>query len=52
MSHPDIEEMKNWFGDGEWDVGLMLRLGVLTEEKLVEICKALVGSPWYDPEAN
>jgi hypothetical protein len=35
------EEIKNWFSDGEWDVDLMLRMGVVTEEQILK---------WYNQE--
>lgn len=44
---PDFDQMKTWFGDGEQDVDLMLRMGVLTAEQLVHYCHALTDSPWY-----
>jgi hypothetical protein len=39
--------MKKWLGNGEFDIDLMLRLGVLTDERLVTICETLIDSPWY-----
>ena len=40
-------EMKAWFGHGEWDVDLMLRMGVLTESTLLGILSNLTDSPWF-----
>lgn len=31
------EEIKYWFGDGEVDVDLMIRMGVVTEKQIMEI---------------
>jgi hypothetical protein len=41
------QEMKNWFGQGEQDVDLMLRMGVLTESFLRECLNVLTDSPWF-----
>jgi hypothetical protein len=30
------DEMKNWFGDGEFDIDLMLKMGVVTEEQIIK----------------
>ena len=35
------EEIKYWFSDGEWDVDLMLRMGIVTEEQILK---------WYNQE--
>jgi len=42
-----IDEMAEWFGHGEQDVGAMIRFGMLTETQLVRICLTLTDSPWY-----
>lgn len=34
------EEITRWFGDGEYDVDLMLRLGVVTEEQILALWDA------------
>jgi hypothetical protein len=31
------EEQKRWFGDGEWDVDLMLSCGAVTEDQIIEM---------------
>jgi hypothetical protein len=31
------EEIKYWFGDGEWDVDLMLRMRVVTEDQILKM---------------
>ena len=33
------QEMKDWFGDGEWDVDLMLSYGMVTEKQIIEMFK-------------
>lgn len=37
------EEIKRWFGDGEYDVDLMLRLGVVTETQILALWDAREG---------
>lgn len=39
-------EMKEWFGDGEIDVDLIIRMGVTTESNLCEIICNLKDSPF------
>jgi hypothetical protein len=29
-----LPEVKDWFSEGEWDVDLMIRMGVITEEHI------------------
>lgn len=31
------KEIKDWFGDGEVDVDLMLRMGAVTEDVILEL---------------
>lgn len=45
----EIDKMKTWLGDGEIDIDLMIRMGELTEDSLVEICESLTDSPWFKP---
>jgi hypothetical protein len=42
-----IQQMKEWLGDGEYDIDLMIRMGTLTEARVVEFCTTLTDSPWY-----
>lgn len=41
------QEMKDWFGNGEYDIDAMLKFGVLTEDGLLLILNNLIDSPWY-----
>jgi hypothetical protein len=41
------EEMKDWFGQGEADVDLMLRLGILKEETILMLWENDPSSPGY-----
>lgn len=34
------EEIKNWFGDGEVDVDLMLQMGAVTEQQILDYWNA------------
>lgn len=35
MSKEQIEKAKRWFGDGEWDVDLMIGMGAITLEQIL-----------------
>jgi hypothetical protein len=41
------EDMKEWFGHGEVDVDLMIRMGALTPTQLVRLVVGFIDSPWY-----
>lgn len=42
-----IQEMKDWLGDGEYDIDFMLRTHVISQEAVVRLCLKLTDSPWY-----
>jgi hypothetical protein len=47
-SHMTVtQEMKDWFGNGEADVDLMLRLGILKEETIVLLWENDPSSPGF-----
>ena len=46
------KEMKDWLGDGEWDIDLMIRMGLNTEEEIYQIVISLIDSPWYEPSTR
>lgn len=53
VSDKTFEEMKKWLGDGEMDIEMMLRLGVMSRQNVIDICKTLIDSPWYhDKQEN
>lgn len=39
--------MKQWFSDGEWDIDMMIRFGMLTPTTVVSYCLTLTDSPWH-----
>lgn len=39
------QEMKDWFGQGEYDVDLMLRMGAVTEDQIVWMWNNFIDSP-------
>jgi hypothetical protein len=41
------QEMKDWLSAGEWDIDLMLRMGLITDAWIVDMCHHLIDSPWY-----
>lgn len=42
------QEQKDWLGNGEWDIELMLRNGLVTEGWIYDAVRVLTDSPWYD----
>ena len=43
-----IDDAKLWFSDGEHDVDLMLKMGVITLEQIVRMYKAAIGKQAID----
>lgn len=47
MSEEPTEEMKAWFGNGEADVDLMIRLGVVSNAQIVAMWNECTDSPGF-----
>jgi hypothetical protein len=44
-----LSRAMRWFGDGEWDVPMMIRLKVLTEKMVMDYWYCTEDSPGFDP---
>jgi len=50
--HKDFDKMVAWLGAGEMDVGMMLRVGIVSQEEVIAICRTLEDSPWFHRPRN